>query len=82
MKMGLKIRLILMFFLFISIPMTLLGLISYRMSATALQKDIDQQLTQTTGQTVQRIEAELNSVLNSLQIASLSNALINPLVNG
>ncbi len=82
MKIGLKFKLLLMFFLFISIPMTLLGLISYHMSAEALQQDVDQELTQTTGQTAQRIEAELDSVMKSLQIASLSTALINPLANG
>lgn len=70
MKLSLKAKLIAAFLLLIVIPMSVLGLLSYRMSSTALQKTIEEQLRYQTSQVAESIVTTTDSVKRNLKIAS------------
>ena len=75
MKISLKTKLMITFFILISIPMEILGYISYTMSSNSIQATIQQQLREQTSDTSALIEKTIGSVKNSLEIASLNSDL-------
>ena len=77
MKLSLKFKLILMFFLLISVPMGVLGVISYNMAANALQTTIEDELTKTDKEVVQNISLSMESVQRVIQIAGNNEDLVN-----
>ena len=75
MKISLKTKLMITFFILISVPMGILGYISYTMSSNSIQASIQQQLKEQTSDTSALIEKTIDSVNHSLEIASLNNDL-------
>ncbi len=75
MKISLKAKLIITFFILISIPMGILGYISYSMSAKSIQTSIQQQLKEQTSDTSALVEKTIGSVKHSIEIASLNTEL-------
>lgn len=75
MKISLKAKLMVTFFILISVPMGILGYISYTMSSNSIQTSIQQQLKEQTSDTSALIEKTIGSVKSSLEIASLNNDL-------
>ena len=75
MKISLKIKLMITFFILIAIPMSILGTISYKMAEISLQQSINQQLTQQTSDTADLIEKSIESVKTAVEISSLNNQL-------
>ncbi|MDF2890198.1 MAG: methyl-accepting chemotaxis sensory transducer [Clostridia bacterium] len=70
MKISLKMKLIISFLVLISIPISVLGTLSYNMSSDALQSTIEQQLVQITDLTAESIHTNLIAEQESLQIAA------------
>lgn len=79
MKISLKLKLMAAFFIFISVPIWILGYISYSMSSRALQDSIQQQLKKETYNTSLLIENTIDSVKHSIQIAALNPSITNVL---
>jgi len=75
MKISLKTKLIAIFFILISIPMGILGYISYTMSANSIQASVKQQLKEQTKDTSDLIEKTIKSVKTSIEVASLNGEL-------
>lgn len=72
MKISLKTKLMATFFILISLPMGLLGYISYTMAANSIQASVQQQLKEQTYDTSALIEKTIDSVKHSLEISSLN----------
>ena len=77
MKISLKVRLMITFFILIAIPMTILGAISYKMASSSLQSSIDERLMQQASDTADLIEKSIHSVEDVVKISSLNNQLAN-----
>ncbi|AWK49806.1 methyl-accepting chemotaxis protein [Clostridium beijerinckii] len=75
MKISLKTKLMVTFFIIISLPMGLLGYISYTMATNSIQASVHQQLKEQTSDTSALIEKTIDSVKHSLEIASLNSDL-------
>lgn len=75
MKLSLKVKISIILFLIISIPMSCLGIVSYNLAASALQTTIEQELNDTTNSTARSIDDSLEAVSNYLQIASKNDTL-------
>ncbi|MDF2924083.1 MAG: chemotaxis protein [Paenibacillaceae bacterium] len=75
MKLSLKLKMSILLFLIISIPLTASGLISYKLASEALQTTIEEELLKTTGSTARAVESELAAVGNYLEIASKNEVL-------
>lgn len=75
MKISLKSKLMIAFFILIFIPMGVLGNLSYTMSSRALQSTIEQQLEEEAVHAKASIEKEIAAVKSFLEVASLNNAL-------
>ena len=73
MKISLKTKLMATFFILISIPMGVLGYVSYTMAANSLQTSVNQQLKEQTSDTSALIEKAIESVKHSIEIASLNS---------
>ena len=73
MKISLKIKLMATFFILISLPMGILGYVSYTMAANSIQASVQQQLKEQTSDTSALIEKTIESVKHSLEIASLNS---------
>jgi methyl-accepting chemotaxis protein len=72
MKISLKVKLIVTFFILISIPMGILGYMSYNMSAKSMQASVEQQLKEQTSETSALIGDRIESVKHTLEVASLN----------
>jgi methyl-accepting chemotaxis protein len=81
MKLSLKTKMIATFLLLITIPMLVLGFLSYSMSSKALQTTIEQQLRDQTRQTAEAIDRTLLMVKKNLQIASYNENLAQAILN-
>ena len=75
MKISLKTKLMAMFFILISVPMGILGYVSYTMASNSLQATVQQQLKEQTSDTSDLIEKTVESVKHSLEISSLNSQL-------
>ncbi|MFW2491217.1 methyl-accepting chemotaxis protein [Clostridium chromiireducens] len=75
MKISLKIKLMITFFVLISIPMGILGVISYEMASRSIQASVEQQLKEQTSSTSVLIDETIVSVKHSLEVASLNSDL-------
>ncbi|MDP4144521.1 MAG: methyl-accepting chemotaxis protein [Bacillota bacterium] len=81
MKKSLKNRLILMFLVFISVPLIVLGAFAGIMTRNSIQNKMEQQVRETSVQTVQLINQEIQSAGQYIQSLSINMPLIN-LANG
>ncbi|MBC2456170.1 methyl-accepting chemotaxis protein [Clostridium beijerinckii] len=81
MKISLKIKLMITFFVLISLPMGLLGYISYRMSSASIQTAVQQQLKEQTYNTSNLINKTIDSTKHSLEVASLNGDIIKAVEN-
>lgn len=70
MKTSLKNKLGLMFFVFIAVPLVILGIFSYTMASRALQNSTELQLRETTNQTVKSINSTIDSTDKYIKILS------------
>jgi methyl-accepting chemotaxis protein len=77
MKISLKIKLMVTFFVLITLPMSVLGYISYTMSANSIQSDEKEQLKQQTSDTSVLIGKTIESVEHSIEVASLNPDITN-----
>lgn len=75
MKMSLKVKLILMFFILISVPLAVLGVISSSMASRSMETSTKQQLLEYSRQTGTAIEENIQSVNNLLHVLSLNEQL-------
>ena len=76
MRMSLKIKLVLSFLLLITVPISILGFLSYNMSSTALQSAIEHQLEESAALSSETITATLDNIKRSLKIAAQNNVLL------
>ncbi|MDF2546033.1 MAG: hypothetical protein K0R93_931 [Anaerosolibacter sp.] len=76
MKISLRAKLLVSFFLVITIPLGVLGFLSYQMSSNALQETIEQQLHEATSQTSKAVIQTTESVKKVLQILSHNQDVI------
>jgi len=74
-KSSLKTKLIASFLILISVPVLILGLISYNTTAKSLQATIEKELVNTTMLTGDAIEDSIKSVERALEIASYTQVL-------
>lgn len=81
MKISLKIKLMITFFILISLPMGLLGYISYRMSSASIQTAVQEQLKEQTYNTSNLINKTIDSTKHSLEVASLNGDIIKAVEN-
>lgn len=81
MKLSIKAKLIIMFFIVIAVPMIILGSLSYKWAANSLQDTIEEQLKQKTNDTANLINKSIESVESSIEIASLDADILNALKN-
>lgn len=76
MKLGLRNKLMISFFLLITVPMVLLGSLSYYKSSTALQSSIEHELITTTNESAALINNQLDSIKSYVSIESKNETLI------
>ncbi|WP_432663603.1 methyl-accepting chemotaxis protein [Wukongibacter baidiensis] len=62
MKVSLKMKLITMFFIFISVPIIVLGIFSYTKTSNSMQQMTEEELRDVTTQTAELIDQTVNSV--------------------
>ncbi|WP_019910134.1 methyl-accepting chemotaxis protein [Paenibacillus sp. HW567] len=74
-KLSLKVKISILLFLIISVPLTISGVISYNLASDALQKTIEEELRDTTKSAAKSVDAQLEAVGNYLGIASKNNTL-------
>lgn len=75
MKVSLKVRISLLLFLIISVPLIVSGIISYNLASGALQATIEEELRSTTNSAARAVDSELEAAGNYLRIASKNNTL-------
>ncbi|KHL96926.1 chemotaxis protein [Paenibacillus sp. IHB B 3415] len=75
MKLSLKVKMSILLFLIISVPLGISGAVSYQLASGALQKTIEEELRGTTNSTARAVDAELEAVGNDLGIASRNSTL-------
>jgi methyl-accepting chemotaxis protein len=80
-KLTIKVKLILSFLLLISIPIAVLGIISFNMSSNALQSATEQELNKVTDLTAESINLNLMSNKESLGLAAQNTALADALTS-
>ena len=76
MKISLKLKLMTTFFILISIPMSMLGIVSYNMASKSLQESIKSELEQQASDVSALIQKSIDSVKGDVQIASLNTQLV------
>ncbi|OOM77483.1 methyl-accepting chemotaxis protein [Clostridium sp. BL-8] len=81
MKISLKIKLMITFFCMITIPMGVLGGISYEMSSKSIQASVQQQLDEQALSTGNLINDKIDSLKRTLEVASLNGDINNALKN-
>jgi methyl-accepting chemotaxis protein len=74
-KLSLKVKMSILLFLIISVPLGISGAVSYQLASGALQKTIEEELRGTTNSTARAVDAELEAVGNDLGIASRNSTL-------
>lgn len=74
-KMSLKLKLSIMFFIFISVPLIFLGITSYNMASSSMQTSTEQQLRDLTENTAKSINQTMDSVKSDVQIMSVNKNL-------
>ena len=79
MRISLKVKLVLSFLLLITVPISILGFLSYNMSSKALQGAIEHQLEESATLSSETITATLDSIKGSLKMAAQSNLLLSAL---
>ncbi|AGX43062.1 methyl-accepting chemotaxis protein [Clostridium saccharobutylicum] len=77
MKISIKVKLMITFFIVISIPIAILGCISYQMSSKSIQSSIQQQLKKDTASTGELIHNRIDSVDKILETGSLNEDIGN-----
>lgn len=82
MKLSLKVKLLLMFLVLISVPIVVLGYLSYNMAADSLQNTIEQQLRDNTKLTAQAVDGSLEEVQGFLRLVSKNQDLIDTAAAG
>ncbi len=75
MNFGLRKKLVASFIILISIPVVVLGFMSYTMAANALQETIEQQLSDTTKQTAEAISGDMKAARNILNVMATNENL-------
>lgn len=70
MKLSLKTKLISMFFIFISIPIVILGIISSNMTSNSMEHLIEEELREITSQTAESIEESINDMNRYVKLLS------------
>ena len=75
MKISLKTKLIITFLILISVPMGVLGSVSYTMASNSVQASVKEQLKEQTSDSSALIEKTIDSVKHSLEISSLNSEL-------
>lgn len=75
MKLSLKVKMSILLFLIISVPLSISGVVSFQLASGALQKTIEEELRGTTNSSARAVDAELEAAGNSLGIASKNNVL-------
>lgn len=75
MRISLKAKLIISFLLLISLPISILGYLSYHMSSSSLQGATEKQLEEVAGLTSEAIATSLNNIKGSMKIASQNTML-------
>lgn len=73
---SLKNKLALMFFVFIAVPLITLGVISSIITNRSIKNNVEQQLNQTTAQTVNAINQTVESVDNYIELLSFDKGII------
>ncbi|OGO77789.1 MAG: hypothetical protein A2Y23_15000 [Clostridiales bacterium GWB2_37_7] len=76
MRISLKVKLILTFLILISIPISVLGYISYGMSSKALQSAVEEKLKGDAALSSEIITKNLEVIKSGLKIASQNNILV------
>lgn len=76
MRVSLKVKLVLSFLLLITVPISILGFLSYNMSSKALQGAIEHQLEESAALSSETITATLENIKGSLKIAAQNNILL------
>lgn len=81
MKSSLKTKLMSVFFVLIAIPMGILGIVSYKMASTYLQKSTREQMKQQTNTVASLIDKSIDSVKNNIEIVSLNSQIADLIQN-
>jgi len=81
MKMSLKFKLLLMFFIFISVPLVILGAVSSTMASDSMQASTEQELRELTENAKALIEEEIEAVEMYVEALSI-NHIFSGLANG
>lgn len=81
MKLSLRAKLILSFFVLITIPILVLGYFSYDMATKSLQETIEAQLESDTKKTSEMVNITLSKIHTVLNLASKTNVLMEALTN-
>ena len=76
MKIGLKLKLMAAFFLLISLPLSLLGVLSYNLSSRSLEAAIEQQLKHETALTAKAVENTIGTAERLVQLAAHNQVLL------
>ncbi|AIQ53533.1 methyl-accepting chemotaxis protein [Paenibacillus sp. FSL R7-0331] len=75
MKLSIKVKMSILLFLIISIPLTISGVVSYNLASTALQTTIEEELKGTTSSAAKAVGTELTAAGNFLDVASRNDSL-------
>ncbi|WP_042200546.1 methyl-accepting chemotaxis protein [Paenibacillus camerounensis] len=75
MKLSIKVKMSILLFLIISIPLTISGVVSYNLASTALQTTIEEELKGTTSSAAKAVGNELTAAGNFLDVASRNDSL-------
>ena len=75
MKVSIKVKMSILLFLIISVPLITSGVVSYNLASNALQKTIEEELSDTTDSAAKTVRNELEAAGKYLDIASQNGAL-------
>ncbi|AIQ48036.1 chemotaxis protein [Paenibacillus sp. FSL R7-0273] len=75
MKLSIKVKMSILLFLIISIPLIISGVVSYNLASTALQTTIEEELKGTTSSAAKAVGTELTAAGNFLDVASRNDSL-------
>lgn len=75
MKISLKIKLMITFFVLIALPMGILGYNSYKMTSNSIQNTVQEELNGQVSDTSDMIETTIKSVKSVVEVSSLNNQI-------
>ncbi|KWX77617.1 chemotaxis protein [Paenibacillus jilunlii] len=75
MSLSLKVKISILLFLIISVPLAISGIISYNLASNTLQQTIEEELRDTTASAAKAVDSELEAVGSYLNIASKNDTL-------